>query len=120
MEDQKALAKSIRVRLNLEYNAESVKFIEGYIETKKTSLDKRQVTSFINSVGAFLGQCIIEVYGGEWQYDEKNGVNCVAITDLNIAYPIGKVWKQFENGLEDSVYSLFNVIPVVFNIEKKK
>jgi hypothetical protein len=40
MEDQKALAKSIRVRLNLEYNAESVKFIEGYIETKKKALIK--------------------------------------------------------------------------------
>ena len=119
MEDLKAVAESFRAKLNLQYNAQSVKFIEEYIEQRKGSIHRMQKKSFIDSIGAFLGQCIIETYGGEWTYDEKNKVNCVAITDVQLVYPIGKVMKQFENGLEDSVYSLYNVIPVVFNIKKK-
>ncbi|MDB5223439.1 MAG: hypothetical protein JWN83_2106 [Chitinophagaceae bacterium] len=120
MEKLKALAESVRTELNLKYDRESVKFIEGFIERTKINLGETQVDGFINSLGAFIGQCIIENYGGEWKYDNETGVTSVSITDQNIAYPFGKVRKQFENGLEDSVYSFYNVIPIVFNIEKRK
>jgi len=43
----------------------------------------------------------------------------VAFDGKNRVYPFAKVSKQFENGLEDSVYSFYTVIPI-FKLEKKK
>lgn len=120
MTELENLAETVRTELSLEYNGESVKFIEGFIERNKSSLDKEQINGLINSLGSFLGQCIINNYGGQWQVDKDNGSVAVVFDDNNKAYPFAKVSKQFENGLEDSVYSFYSAIPAVFNFEKKK
>lgn len=114
------LAETVRQQLNLEYNGDSVKFIEGFIERNKSNLSKEEINGLINSLGSFLGQCIIKNYGGHWQADEDNGTVAVVFDDNNKAYPFAKVSKQFENGLEDSVYSFYSLIPAVFRLDKKK
>jgi hypothetical protein len=114
------LAETVRQQLNLEYNGDSVKFIEGFIERNKSNLSKEEINGLINSLGSFLGQCIIKNYGGHWQADEDNGTVAVVFDDNNKAYPFAKVSKQFENGLEDSVYSFYSLIPTVFRLDKKK
>ncbi|MGH2552800.1 MAG: hypothetical protein ACRDEB_03745 [Chitinophagaceae bacterium] len=114
------LAESVRTQLNLEYDADSVKFIEGFIERNKNSFDKEQSSGLINSLGSFLGQCIINNYGGQWRVDNETGSVAVVFDDNNIAYPFAKVSKQFDNGLEDSVYSFYSVIPSIFKLDKKK
>ena len=120
MKELENLAESVKKPLNLKYDADSVKFIEGFIERNKGNFEKEESKGLINSLGSFLGQCIIENYGGQWQLDNETGSVAVAFDDKNKAYPFAKVSKQFENGLEDSVYSFYNVIPSVFKIEKKK
>src|SRR5690349_5929013 len=114
------LAETVRTQLNLKYDAASVKFIEGFIERNKSSFSKEESRGLINSLGAFLGQCIIKNYGGKWQVDKDNDSFAIAFDDKNKAYPFAKVSKQFNNGLEDSVYSFYNVIPSVFKLDKKR
>ena len=108
MKELEDLAESVRTQLNLKYDAPSVRFIEGFIERNKSSFDGEEREGLINSLGSFLGQCIIENYGGQWQLDHET------------AYPFAKVSKQFDNGLEDSVYSFYIVTPTVFKPGKKK
>ena len=120
MKELENLAELVRKQLNLKYDADSVKFIEGFIERNKGNFEKEESKSLINSLGSFLGQCIIENYGGQWQLDNDTGSVAVVFDDKNKAFPFAKVSKQFENGLEDSVYSFYTVIPSIFKIEKKK
>ena len=120
MKELENLAESVKKQLNLKYDANSVKFIEGFIERNKGNFEKEESKGLINSLGSFLGQCIIENYGGQWQLDNETGSVAVVFDDKNKAYPFAKVSKQFENGLEDSVYSFYTVIPSIFKIEKKK
>jgi len=120
MKELKNLAESVRTQLKLKYDADSVKFIEGFIERNKSSFDKEESKGLINSLGSFLGQCIIENYGGQWQIDEDNGSVAIMFDENNKAYPFAKVSKQFNNGLEDSIYSFYTVIPTVFKLDKKK
>lgn len=119
MERIKKLAEDTRQRLELEYDSNSIKFLEGFIERIKINFEKEERDGLITSCGAFLGETIIKNYGGEWEED-SNGVTCIKFDDKNVAYPFAKVEKQFENGLEDSVYYFFSVIPSIFEIKKKK
>ena len=120
MKEPEQLAESVKKQLNLKYNAESVKFLEGFIERNKATFEKEDAKGLINSLGAFLGQCIIENYGGQWQLDNETGSVAIVFDNKNKAFPFAKLSKQFENGLEDSIYSFYTVIPTVFKFDKKK
>jgi len=120
MKELEQLAESVRAQLNLKYDGASVKFVEGFIERNKSHFENEENQGLINSLGSFLGQCIIKNYGGQWQRDNETGAIVVAFDDNNKAFPFAKVSKQFDNGLEDSIHSFYTVIPTVFKIKKKK
>lgn len=119
MKELSDLAKEAKKQLKLEYDSDSVKFLEGFIERTKVNIEKDYWNGLINSCGAFLGECIIENYGGTWEEDENGNIG-VFFDNENVAYPFSKVNKQFENGLEDSIFSFYDVIPQVFGIEQNK
>ena len=120
MKELESLAETVRTQLDLKYDTNSVKFIEGFIERNKGSFDEEESRGLINSLGSFLGQCIIENYGGQWQMDNDTGMVAVAFDNNNKAFPFTKVSKQFDNGLEDSVYSFYLAIPTIFKPDQKK
>lgn len=120
MKELEKLAETVTAQLNIKYDQNSVKFVEGFIERNKANFDKEESKGLINSLGAYLGQCIIENYGGQWQLENETGAITVAFDEKNKAYPFAKVSKQFDNGLKDSIYSFYTAIPRVFKIEKKK
>ena len=111
------LAEKVRSQLNLDYDTKSVKFVEEFIERQRNSFDSEQRKGLVNSIGSFVGQCVIKNYGGHWQVDQETQAVCVALDDKNKIFPFAKTTKQFENGLEDSVYSFYTIIPTVFKIK---
>lgn len=116
MEEIENLSEQVRIHLKLSYDADSVKRVEEFIEQTKSHLNSDAQQGLANSMGAFLGQCIIKNYGGRWLSDEKFKTICVALPSGDRLYPFAKTAKQFENGLEDSIYSFFTVIPTVFKL----
>jgi len=118
MQELKDLAEKTKMGLNLQYDTNGVKFLEGFIERNKTQIPKDQWDGLINSCGAFLGQSIIENYGGHWLRD-NSGQFAIAFDDKNMIFPFSKVSKQFDNGLEDSIHSMFTMIPTVFKLPPK-
>ena len=117
MKELEDLAEKVKSQLNLDYDTNSVKFVEEFIERQRNNFDSEQRKGLVNSIGSFVGQCIIKNYGGHWQLDQDTQTVCVALDDKNKIFPFAKTAKQFENGLEDSVYSFYTVIPAVFKIE---
>jgi hypothetical protein len=118
MEEFIRLSESVRSALKLQYDADSVKYLEQFIEEQKVNFEGDELQGLITSCGAFLGQCIIENYGGVWSR-QANGDVVVAFDERNMVYPFVKVSKQFANGLEDSVSSMFISIPLVFTLRLK-
>ena len=114
----KALAEKVKEQLSLSYDEESVKFLEGLIERVKPEFKGSEANGLVNSIGAFLGECIIINYGGQWSIDEETQRACIIFDQQNKIFPFSKTAKQFANGLEDSIYSFYTVIPTVFKLKK--
>ena len=119
MRELKNLAETVRKTLKLKYDEQSVKFIEEFIEKNKNSFEKEEWDGIINGLGCFIGQCIINNFGGQWEVEKETGSVAVRFSDNNKAYPLTKVSKQFHNGLEDSVTSFYRHVPILFNVRKK-
>ena len=96
------------------YNAESVAWVDGFIEQQRSrsDIDKNEINGLVNVLGSFLGECIIRCFGGNWS--NTDGEWCVRFDDENVVYPLNKIRKQFTNGQEDSIRSFFALIPVMF------
>lgn len=118
MKELTDLADKLKTMLKLKYDSDGVKFVEGFIERNKTQIPREEWNGLIDSCGAFLGQCIIENYGGQRAKDE-NGHVAVAFNNNNKVYPFSKVSTQFDNGLEDSIHSMYTIIPTVFKLQPK-
>jgi len=97
------------------YNAESVEWLDGLIERQRVRpefADQEAVERITQTLGSFLGECVIRCYGGEWR--EQEGSWAVDFGGGESAFPFNKVRKQFMNGAGDSVLSWFETIPVIF------
>src|SRR5271155_5357432 len=98
------------------YDQASVKWVEGFIERQRSRADFSlgAAEGLIQVLGCYLGECVIRNYGGEWR-DSDWGWG-VFFEDKNAAFPINKVRKQFEYGVDggDSIVGFFTSIPAVF------
>jgi hypothetical protein len=99
--------------VKLKYDRASVEWMDGYIERVRPTLDKSSVDGLANSIGSFLGECIIATHGGTWR--EADGTWGVYFDEENAAYPFAKAQKHLLNGSEDSILSFFDTIPIVFS-----
>ncbi len=106
--------------LEFGYNAESVAWVDGFIEQQRSrsDIDKNAINGLVNVLGSFLGECMIRCFGGTWQ--NVDGEWSVRFGDENEVYPFRKVRKQFDNGQEDSIKRFFEVIPVMFKQHLQK
>jgi hypothetical protein len=107
-------------KIDFGYNAESVKWLEGYIERMRASgqfENEATKDKLISVFGSFLGECLVHCYGGAWT-DVREGSWSVRIGN-NFAFPFNKVTKQIDNGVEDGIYSFFRAIPFMFKDEIK-
>lgn len=91
-------------------NQESVQWIDGFIERQRarTDFDPDQLGALPSVLGSFLGACLIEAAGGQWEWTAENGWG-VRLANGNAAFPFAKVDKQFRNGAEDSIASFYSV-----------
>jgi hypothetical protein len=108
------------VDVSLSYDQQSVAWIDGYIERNRKTMDEKTIQWFVWALGAYLGESIIRVFGGEWK--QINGIWGIAFDERNAAFPFAKVHKQIRNGHEggDSVASFFNSIGGLFKFNKRE
>lgn len=100
--------------IELGYDAESVEWLDGFIERQRENADADKMNGLTNVLGSFLGECIRENFGGKWEQTE-NGL-AIKFDGGNAIFPFNKTAKQFQNGADDSVFSFYQTIPVIFNL----
>lgn len=94
------------------YDEAGVRWLDGYVQRLHERGDTELNAKVVSTLGAYLGECIIQSHGGAWA--ELDGQWGVQFDERNAVFPFNKVSKQLTAGAEESVLSLFTVIPVVF------
>jgi hypothetical protein len=102
--------------VSLDFDAESVEWLDGYIERHRENFDEETIKKLTGVFGSFLGECICRNFGGVWTEDEYGFA--VKFADGNGAYPFNKIEKQFRNGSDDSISSFYQTIPIIFNLSQ--
>jgi hypothetical protein len=99
--------------VNFGFNRESVAWVEGFIERQRArpDFDPTAVNNLAQTLGSFLGECIIANAGGSWRWSEEHQDWSVAFSDDSHAFPFVKVRKLFADGLEggESILSFYDI-----------
>ena len=90
----------------------AIRHLDRYIGNVRETQDAQARRRLGVVIGAFLGEAIIARHGGEWAV--WNGAPVVAFGRRDAVNPIAKATEQLENGDEDSIYSFFASIPVIY------
>ena len=99
-----------------DYSLESMKEIDRFFEEQNTNtgiLSKNR-GYILFSLGSYIGETAIRLYGGEWNTDDddpQGEINIsVRLTSGTIIWPVIKCMKRYENGGEESIYAYFSVL----------
>jgi protein-S-isoprenylcysteine O-methyltransferase Ste14 len=100
------------LRQEIGYDEAGVRWLDGYVQRQHEQGDAARRPGLVDTLGAFLGECIVRTHGGAWA--RADGAWCVRFDEANAAFPFAKVAKQLESGAGDSVLSFFTAIPTLF------
>jgi hypothetical protein len=98
--------------VHLKFDLDGVRWVDGYINRNRSGFPKGQREGLVAYLAAFVGECIIATFGGEWTLGD-HGLYGVSVTKHVWACPLAKIEKQFENGASDSVFGFVEMIPTL-------
>jgi len=89
---------------------ESIAYLDDFLDRQAAVVkaSEASINKFVSLLGAYLGECIIARYGGEWQESPQSLF--ISIRSGNQSYilqPFHKVYKRIANGAEDSLGCYF-------------
>ena len=93
-----------------DFSINSFKEIDRFFDEQNTpdGILSRNRGQILFALGAYIGEVIISVCGGEWLTDDNDPqgeVNiAVRLKDGTIIFPVQRAMKRYMNGKEDSIY----------------
>ena len=96
----------------LKFDLDGVRWVDGYINRCRHEFPPGQRSGLVSYLSAFVGECIIATFGGEWTLGD-HGLWGVQVTKHVWACPRAKIEKQFESGPSESVASFVEFIPAL-------
>ena len=95
----------------VDYSLESMKEIDRFFDEQNTPtgiLSKKR-GQILFALGAYIGQTIIQLYGGNWITDDNDPEGemkiAVKLVNSSILWPVMRCMKRYTNGSEDSIYA---------------
>jgi len=98
--------------IDASYDEAGVRWLDQYIERQRDAASESTKERLPNTLGAYLGECIRQSFGGEWIEDQEGGW-AVQITPRLSVFPFNKVRKQLAQAQGDSVLGLYTSIPAL-------
>ena len=106
-----AAAEQVRAQLKLNaFDAEAVAHLDHFITAQRGQLPAAERPGFVMALGCFLGQCLVQVYRGEWGTG-KDGTTGIGLADRFFFYPFHLVDAQLNEGESASVAAFFASVP---------
>lgn len=93
-----------------DFSINSLKEIDRFFDEQNSpdGILSRNRGQILFALGAYIGEVIISVCGGEWLTDDtdpQGEVNiAVKLKDGSIIFPVQRAMKRYMNGKEDSIY----------------
>ncbi|MDU0370512.1 hypothetical protein ACFPAF_08925 [Hymenobacter endophyticus] len=104
-------AEAVRQQLRVNaFDAAAVQRLAELIEEQRPTIKEAERQGVITALGCFLGQCMVEVYQGEWATG-RDGTTGVGINGVNFFNPFFRVSEQLTKGLDQSVATFFASVP---------
>jgi hypothetical protein len=102
----------------LGYDRRSLAWVEDYIDSNRKNFSAEESEAFIGLVGAYLGECVRQTYGGHWK--QLDGAWGIFFDEGGAAFPFSKAKKLVENApVSGSITSFFDVLPTILKLPKK-
>ncbi|MBN2006775.1 MAG: HEAT repeat domain-containing protein [Anaerolineae bacterium] len=97
--------------VELTYDRASLAWLDAHIEQHCDTYSQEDMARLARTVGAFLGECLIRHYAGQWVYveaEQRWGVNLGE--QAGIAFPETKAYKRLFHGAADSLLAFFDIL----------
>lgn len=101
-----------RVGITLGYDREGVAAIDRYVEDNREYWSEADCERLAGSIGAFVGECMLEVYGLAWRIDAEHGPG-IELGTGDTAYPLTKAGKHVRGDASDGVLSFFETVGTI-------
>ncbi len=106
-----AAAEQVRRQLQLKaFDAEAVAHLANFIQAQREQLSGAERPGVIMALGCFLGQCLVQAYGGEWGTG-RDGTTGVGLATRFFFNPFHLVDAQLNEGESASVAAFFASVP---------
>ena len=106
-----AAAEQVRQQLHLKsYDSEGVAHLANFIQAQRGRVSAAERPGFIMALGCFLGQCLVQVYRGEWGTG-RDGTTGVGLAARFFFNPFHLVDAQLNEGESASVAAFFASVP---------
>lgn len=99
-----------------DYTLESMKEIDRFIDEQsgENGIISRNRGNIIFSLGCYVGETVIRLYGGKWHTDDNDPQGetnaSVELDNGTVIFPIQRVIKRYHNGSEDGIYAYVYVL----------
>jgi hypothetical protein len=93
------------------YTAESVRYLDQFLARQEASVKSSglSVNKYVHLLGAYLGECIIANYGGQWQESPEGPAVCIRTrAQAHWLRPFHEVYQRITNGGEDDLGRYFS------------
>ncbi len=109
-EDARLVIEVIREKeeVELDYSADSILWLDAYIEQHRAELSEGDKTVLREKLGAFLGETIRQHYGGQWVEGSGNHW-MIAFGERGQTSPFDMISDHLNN--QNSLTQLFQHIP---------
>lgn len=106
-----AAAEAVRQQLQVNaYDAAAVQRLDEFIEAQRPGIKPADKQGVVTALGCFLGQCLVETYGGTWAQG-PDGMTGVGIQKNSFFNPFYRISQQLDKGQPESVTAFFASIP---------
>lgn len=99
-----------------DYTLESMKEIDRFIDEQsgENGIISRNRGNILFSLGCYVGETVIRLYGGKWYADDNDPAGeiniSVKLDNGTVIFPVQRVIKRYQNGSEDGVYAYVYVL----------
>lgn len=99
-----------------DYSLESMKEIDRFFDEQNSpsGILSKNRGQILFALGSYIGQTIIQLYGGKWVTDDNDPegeINiAVNLNDDLTLWPVIRCMKRYTNGPNDSIYTYVQVL----------
>jgi hypothetical protein len=100
--------------VQLDYSGESLRALDGIVDDLRRDQRFEALQTLLFSMGCYVGEVLVRQAGGRWRSTQDLGMGTVGSSPIAVEMPdgrgcnpVGRVYRRFQKGREDSLLAFF-------------